>query len=620
MINFGDTGLIVQYIQNFLKDNYNKNIHLSDEYDKDTHKALIEYLKLPEILDVLELKNLLLSLFTFKETQPPHRLINGGGIWNFDFEMTPDTLTFYNRDINQCFNGALEFIAGYMDDVDDICRQHGWSLTGYTNFIYNENSNNIQKAKFTLTKDNRQQLIPSSDVFKMINLSMNDYLLGKCFLDENNAYHGFIQDSDLYKISLIEAKPGETFTISHGYKYPCELAIGYTNKTLFELKHETLSTVENIVSRLAKSKYGELNPGDYEIYTIPEDVECTYLLIQMPYKNNLISPTSKKIRVKIGDINQDGIIDYVGEDSDYSILKNYVEAIREGKPHRNLSGINLIAANINKDIDVNGNQIIDEIDLRLFENKISDHKLYGTPLDFGETIYEKEIDLSESDYDRLLVMYGNIEDGNLDENGNYDNHLNIPIEEYQLNPWVIHDEFLPYILGSAIHKYSDIRDITWLQESIKTLEEKYEPIRYGLYDDINDYISNDYLKWNESKTVFELYQNGLYSGYILETKNNDIQNGMFKREYDRLDTSMKILNGRILINDEWKGQCVLPNGMITSKNAMYSLKSLIKSFQLSANDFYKNQSEEQIKFISGNVDPLTEKRLKIILQNYNYNT
>ena len=36
-INFGDTGLIVQYIQNFLKDNYNKNIHLSDEYDKETH-------------------------------------------------------------------------------------------------------------------------------------------------------------------------------------------------------------------------------------------------------------------------------------------------------------------------------------------------------------------------------------------------------------------------------------------------------------------------------------------------------------------------------------------------------------------------------------------------------
>ena len=44
-INFGDTGLIVQYIQNFLKDNYNKNIHLSDEYDKETHKALIDYLK-----------------------------------------------------------------------------------------------------------------------------------------------------------------------------------------------------------------------------------------------------------------------------------------------------------------------------------------------------------------------------------------------------------------------------------------------------------------------------------------------------------------------------------------------------------------------------------------------
>ena len=53
MINLGDRGLIVQYIQNFLKDNFNKNIHLSDEYDKETHQALIEYLQLPEILDIL---------------------------------------------------------------------------------------------------------------------------------------------------------------------------------------------------------------------------------------------------------------------------------------------------------------------------------------------------------------------------------------------------------------------------------------------------------------------------------------------------------------------------------------------------------------------------------------
>ena len=182
-INFGDTGLIVQYIQNFLKDNYNKNIHLSDEYDKETHKALIDYLKLPEIMEPNDIKDLLISLFTFKEEKPPHKLINGGGIWNFNFDMTPDKIIFWNRDINQCFNGAIEFISEHMDDVDKVCRLHGWKLSGYTSFKYNKNKiDEEHKIKFIISKDNREQLLPASDVLKMINLSMNDYLLGKCFL------------------------------------------------------------------------------------------------------------------------------------------------------------------------------------------------------------------------------------------------------------------------------------------------------------------------------------------------------------------------------------------------------------------------------------------------------
>lgn len=618
-INFGDTGLIVQYIQNFLKDNYNKNIHLSDEYDKETHKALIEYLKLPEIMEPNDIKDLLLNLFTFKEDKPPHKLIDGGGIWNFNFDMTPDKIIFWSRDINQCFNGAIEFVSEHMDDVDNICRLHGWKLAGYTTFKYNKNnSNDDHKIKFTITKDNRKQLLPSSDIIKMINLSMNDYLLGKCFLDENNAYHGFIQDSSVYKISYIPAKPGETFTISHGYKYPCELAIAYTNRSLLELKHEDLSSVENIVSHLARSKYGELNPGDYDVYTIPEDAECTYLLIQMPYKNNLISPESQKIRVKIGDINQDGKIDYDPEnpDSDYRILKDYVEAVKEGKPHRTLSGANLVAANINQDIDANGNQIVNEIDVELFRSKAKQADLNNEQLDFGETIYNKEIDLSESDYDRLLVMFGNIEENNYDNNGNYDNHLNIPLSEFQTNPWIIHENFLSYILGASIHKYSDERDITWLQEQIEKLDELYDPIRYGLYDEPNDYVSNDYILWNDIKGLYEYYQNGLYSGYVLVSEKNDIQNATLRRENDNLKTNMKILNGRFIINNEWTGKFVLSNGIITTGNARYSLKSIIKTFQLSSNDFYKNQTDEQIKFISGNVDPITEKRLKFLLTNY----
>lgn len=603
MINLGDRSLAVQYIQNFLKDNYNKNIHLSDEYDKDTHKALIEYLQLPEVLDSYSMKDLILEKYTFREDQPPNALINGGGVWNFDFDITLDTIRFYNRPINQCFDGALRFISEYMEDIDELCRANGWYLANYTKFKY-DNSQEITKvAEFMLVKESRKQLLPVKDIIKMINFSMNDYLLGKCFIDENNSYHGYIQDSNLYKISYIPAKPGDVFTISHGYKYACELAIGYVEVNINDLKHSELVSVNNIISHLSKSVYGEMNPGQYEIYEIPEDSECTYLVIQMPYQNNLISPSSQKITIKLGDINQDGRIDFDinNPQSDYMILKNYVEN-RDDVNTPTLTGASLVAANINKDIDINGNPVVDESDLKMFEARIKAFQNNGIAIDFGETIYEKEIDLTESDYDRLLVIYGNIEEGNSN------NELNIPIEDYQTNPWSIHDCFLPYIYGSAIHTYSDSRDIEWLQKLIMKFQPRYEGLRWGYYDNADSFISNDYIKWNETKAKYEYFVNGLYTGYILSS--NDIYNADLRRESNMTLSNIKILNGRILVNNEWTGKLVLYDGSITTELSQYSLKEIIKSFQLSTNQFYKHQTTEQIKFINGFVDPLTERRLK----------
>lgn len=605
MINLGDRNIMVQYIQNFLKDNYNRNIHLSDEYDKDTHKALIEYLQLPEVIDSYSMKDLILKNFTFREEQPPNALINGGGVWNFDFDITLDTIRFYNRPVNQCFDGGLRFISEYMDEVDELCRQHGWYLSYYTKFIHNKNEKVNKSAEFILTKESRKQLLPNKDIIKMINFSMNDYLLGKCFLDDNNAYHGMIQDSKLYKISYIPAKPGDKFTITHGYKYPCELAIGYTEYSLSELKSGDYSTVYNIVSHLSKSTYGELNPGDYEVYEIPEDSECKFLLIQLPYKDNLISPVSQKITVKIGDINQDGVIDFDenNPESDYMLLKRYVEAksLGENLPFT-LSGANLIAANINRDIDINGNQVIDEIDLQKFKAAIDAFNNLGKVIDFGEAIYEKELDLSESDYDRLLVMYGDIEENN------QDNELNIPLEDYQLTPWSIHDCFLSYIIGSAIHTYSDNRDIEWLQQEVMKIQPRYEGLRWGHYDSPESFLSNDFIQWSNAKSHYEYYVNGLYTGYILSS--NDIYNSELRRESNLTLSNIKIVNGKILLDNQWTGKLVLEDGSITKELGQYSLREIIKQFQIKTNELYKDHSREQIKFINGYVDLLTEKRLK----------
>lgn len=604
MLNLGDTGLIVQYIQNFLKENYNKNIHLSDVYDKDTHKALINYLLLPEIMDCYSFKDLLIKTYTFKEINPPNKLIDGGGIWNFDFDITPTEIRFFNRPISQCLSGALRFITGYINELSDFCREHGWYIQYYSTFVYNEDSNADTKAEIIIRKESRKQLLPCKDIINMINFATNDYLLNKCFLDENNAYHGFIQDSNLYKIALIEAKPGDTFTISHGYKYACEMAIGYTSYTLSEIKQNGC-TVDGIVSHLSKSVFGELNSGEYEIYSIPKDVECTYLLIQMPFKNTLFDNLIKETTIKLGDINQDGEITFNknNENSDYMLLNRYVTALKDGKePPFVLSGPNLVAANLNRDLDINGNHIVNELDLQIFENALYDHLNTGAPLDFGEVTYKNKIDLSESDYDKLLVIYGNIEENNVN------NELNIPISEFQDNPWAVHEEFLPYILGSAIHKYSDIEDILWVQNKAREINSVYSGLRSGYYDSPEDFILNESLIWNDTKTQYEYYKNGVYTGYILDNT-IDVTNGKLRREKDMSLSPVEIISGRWLFNGEWTGSIVLSDGRITKEISRNSLKEIIKAFQKSCNNYYKYQNSELIKFITGYVTPLTEKWL-----------
>ena len=603
-INFGDSNLIVQYIQNFLKDNYNKNIHLSDEYDKETHRALINYLQLPEILDSYKMKDLLISNFTFKNPQPPNELINGGGIFNFDFKLTPTEIEFYNRPINQCFDNGLRFINEYIDNIETFVKQYGWNLVYYTKFKFSNNEKNYNTLKFILRKDARKQILPGNEIINMINMYDNSMLLNKCFIDEKNSYHGFIQNSKFYKICYIPAKPGDTFTITHGYKYACEMAISYTEHTLEELKSDSGYGVEKIVSHLSSSSLGELNPGQYEIYNIPYTSNCKYLLVQMPYKNELILPKNKQIKIKIGDINQDGIIN----EQDYLLLKEYVESKELGTTSStNLSGKSLIAANINKDIDVNGEQIVDRLDLNLFKSQLDRYKTTNIPIDFGETIYEQEIELKDSDFDRLLIMYGNI------ELGNKDNQLNIPINEYQTEPWAVHECFLPYILNSAIHKYSNINDIEWLQDKVSKINNNYNGIQIGVYDDAESYLANEYFIWNINKTIYEYYVNGLNTGYILD---GDLYNGNLRRESTMGLSNMKILNGRFIVNDEWAGKLVLSSGLITKDLASNSLKEIIKDFQIKSNIFYKDKTENQIKFINGYVDPLTERLINQYTQLY----
>jgi len=494
MIKFGDKNLYVSYIQNFLKENYNYDLIITDEYNINTHRTLINYLKEYEILDCYKLKDELLSYYTYRDVNPPHELIDGGGLWNFNFDISPDYIRFFNRPIKDCLTGGLKFILEHIDSVKSFCEYRGWKVTFYTTYTYTEKGE-VPSAEIIIEKTTRKQLLPGKAIIKMINLSLNQFLNNKCFLDEQHSYHGFIQDSDNYSILCVDAKPGEVFTISHAFNDTCEMAIANTNHTFEEIKNMD-SVANDIQDHLYNSALGEIKKENYVVYNIPLDSDCKTLLIQINNKR---------------------------------------------------------------------------------------HKVL---------------------HDKILVMQGDV------TYNNPNNELNIPIKEFNTNPWCIHEEFLSYILGSSIHKYSNFNDIEWLQNNVSKYFPKYIKLSAGVYDESSDYILNEYLAWDKLNSVYKYFKNNVYTGYILDS--NDILNGHLIRESDLQKSAMQIKNGKFILHDKQTGSMVLSNGFITKENAINSLREIIKHFQIESNKIYKNNSKEQIKFINGYVNPLTEKRLNML--------
>ena len=599
MINFGDSNLIVSYIQSWLKENYDNTLVLSDVYDKNTHKALINYLKLPKIVDSYKIKDMLINEFTYKETEPPHKLIDGGGLWNFNFEMTPFRIKFYTRDTNETFTNGILFILQHINDVDEFCRQYGWYVSFYTKTNYKSKTKN-KNIYFVINKLDRPQLLPSKDVLNMINLNCHDYILNKCFLDATNAYHGYIQNSNYYKILLIEAKPGDIFTISHGYEHSIEMAVGYVEASLNEIRNGNV-IVNDIYSHMHNSVNGMLATTNYITYGIPTNSECTYLLIQLPYNQKLSLSETKQYTIKIGDINNDGIVDK----TDLELLRQYVLATNNGnQPPFILDERSKIAANIKQDYDSNGNPIINDIDLSLFETRYLESQTSGTYLDFGTLNYEAQKSDIIDDVNKILVVNGAIEQ--------YYGNSTVPLNEFSDNPWAIHEEFLPFIIGSAIHPYSNSNDISLLQEKIQKLNSRYIPKQWGYYDSAYDYLTNEKLIWNENKLHYEYWKNNVYTGYCY--KSNDLINGQFYSESQNILAPIKIINSKLYINNKWTNKIVTDDGNITTQDGINSLKELVKAFQVEANRYYYKQTgKTPIRFINGYVTPETEVYLNMVL-------
>lgn len=602
-INFDDENIIIQNLQAFLKRNFRNNLNISGVYDTDTHETLIQYLKTPNTVDVYKIRNLIHDNFIYRDVNPPHSLIDGGGIANFDNQITPTSIIYYTKPINECYTNGVNFISNHIDEFSEFIKKYGWSIDRYSTLGSGDALDNRTRAEIHMIKSGINNYFPNADVLPMINLFGGKYIYNKSFVAPDT-FTGYISDNNKYKIAAIPCSPGDTFTLTHGYSMACEMAVGYTDRPLAYVKHAGCE-VQKVVSRMENSIQGSVFPGTVQYYEIPENCNATYLLVQMPYRDDLTSYQTQKTSVQLGDINMDGTVDMM----DVNLLRQWVTAKEKNlAPPFELTGKALIAANVTRDIDLDGNPIVNKDDVAVLSNAVES----GNTRALGFAEYEQQVRVSSSELDRLLVMYGELSS---------DENMNIPVDQFWIAPWAVHEKFIQYFLKRVIHPYSDMEDIVWLQENIRQVFGTYNTRYTGRYDIPEDYLTSDEFKLDEFGDRMLYYKDGLYSGLYL-SPGSTFENGILLKD-DGTKSRVSIINSRMYVDDVFDGTYVLPDGKIAREDAEYSLKSLVKKFQLMINDKYENEgtpTADRLKWTIGYYDVETDKELmKYINNGVNYN-
>lgn len=598
-IKFESENIIVDNLQIFLKENFDKHLQLSGVYDSYTHDALVNYLKQPNTLDVRDVKTKIIEKFTYRNSTPPYGLAqgeDGGGIYNFDNTITLNTIIFKTKPNHIFFDNGVRFINNHINELKEFVKNYGWTVTSYTSYKYDPTVDSVNYAEIVIEKTGIYNYFPNSSLLPMINIFDGNYIYAKCFIS-SSTYTGFISYNKNYKIALIPCKSGEIYTITHGYSVACEMAVSFTTLTSKQLKQEGAAIGnKHILNRMSTSIQGAVDPGEWFYYKIPEDSNATYLVIQMPYRSDMLSTGIEKVKVKLGDINLDGVVDQ----TDVNLLNSYVTALENNStPPFELTGNSLIAANLNKDLDLDGNPIIDRNDVAILQAAVNNNR------DLGYVEFEQAIKVSAYEQDRLLVIYG---DDAKDEK------LNIPVGDFYIEPWAVHEKFIEYFLGRTIHKYSDIVDIEWLQSNISNYSGWYDKKYFGTYDDYTNYKLDESIRYDEFTGKWVYYVGNSSSGYYLDTVNN-FENCFLRYLYKDDNhnagemSDMQTIDGKLYKQNKYTGKIILNSGDVVKEGYQHSLKYIVQSFQLYQNEIierYKTK-DDKIPFTNGDYCVLTDK-------------
>ena len=530
-ISPGDTSLMVRYIQAFLQENYVSTMRVSGIYDEYTHEHLVNYISTPNVENAYIVSNTLIEEF------PELGLL-------FTMYFSPDEIEFTSKTKSQVVKDFIQSEETY-NEINVAAQSMGWKIKSY---ISSENSN-TEKFKIILSARNFVNIIPNRDLLPMLNLFNNKYITSFGLTDDG-ARSGLISEleiginDDRTKLSYTEVEPDTIYSIYHGYPGTVELTIGCYSGTSVGI--ENVDPVENV-----QSIY--LAPGEIYHYTTTESDmpnETKLLLIQVPWARAVEGTLYSDLKLKLGDFNSDGNIDYADfymlcickypfdnqtgyayyfenefyEDEEHTIpithtddlFHTYKDIITEnayiwdGAKYLfvqdydeykslipGLTTLNFCTVSFTNDVE---NPTIDDIedsDITILENYLDGTAPYLQTDEYNNPIwykiYTNELDNSKVKYSNVIGI----------TKGDFESDY-IPTDEFIQNHWSIHSKFIDFITLNAITPYSAEYDIRTIQQMLD-----YIIRNKGIRDEEGNQLKNrgpNGIYTDELKQLVLLYQ------------------------------------------------------------------------------------------------------------------
>lgn len=524
-IKFGMDNFYVKYLKRFLSSELMQSNTILGKFDKNDLSLLVKYLNLPNVKDMFEVQKEITQLFPELNTL-------------FNMKLKDNIITWTSKEISDY---ESKFIIDNTDAIKQYCESVGWQLTDVMewvdlskdvngdgivddedrkiiyNIVYNDMTypeEIVQRADLNLDGVVDQQDVSIIDSYllsgklsiEIKNSGRKNYFPNKDMLVFVNQFDGTfmyryaIKDgigidniphsnaTGEYKIALYQCKPGQKITIAHNSPKTVRMVIGSSPAVLKQdLTGFMLQNVQDIT----------LKPGEGFQYTVSSKEDGFYngnwVCIQVPSNyGDLTGATDKTVILEVGDINFDGRIDM----QDYTLLARYTA---EGPGSEEL---HWKASSKQKAVmDINKNGKINVEDAQILYKFIQGDPEYPS-LGLTSFTYSVPSDYGEGDnVNNLLII-----------DGHYDNSVNIPFSEFTSDDWVIHEKFFNYLLGMAIHEYSNSENITYLQKLLKEIypEHTYDKSFFypGNYSDNMKNIVKDYQRSKVSYTLGDLNRDG----------------------------------------------------------------------------------------------------------------